>query len=44
VISFPDVSRQVESATGLGIAVIAVMTITLAVINRIYNNILKDCR
>jgi Na+-transporting NADH:ubiquinone oxidoreductase subunit E len=40
--TFLAVSKQVESATGLGIAVIAVMTITIPVNNLIYNNILKE--
>jgi Na+-transporting NADH:ubiquinone oxidoreductase subunit E len=40
--TFLAVSRKVESATGLGIAVIAVMTITIPVNNLIYNYILKE--
>jgi Na+-transporting NADH:ubiquinone oxidoreductase subunit E len=39
--TFLAVSRKVESAIGLGIAVIAVMTITIPVNNLIYNNILR---
>jgi len=40
--TFLAVSKKVESATGLGIAVIAVMTITIPVNNLIYNYILKE--
>jgi Na+-transporting NADH:ubiquinone oxidoreductase subunit E len=35
------VSRKVETAVGLGIAVVVVMTITIPVNNIIYNNILR---
>ncbi|MCD8493730.1 MAG: NADH:ubiquinone reductase (Na(+)-transporting) subunit E [Geovibrio sp.] len=40
--TFLAVSKQVETATGLGIAVIAVQTITVPVNNLIYQHILKD--
>ncbi|MGE4497702.1 MAG: NADH:ubiquinone reductase (Na(+)-transporting) subunit E [Deferribacterales bacterium] len=40
--TFLAVSKQVETATGLGIAVIAVQTITVPVNNLIYQYILKD--
>ncbi|QAR33640.1 NADH:ubiquinone reductase (Na(+)-transporting) subunit E [Geovibrio thiophilus] len=40
--TFLAVSKQVETATGLGIAVIAVQTITVPVNNLIYQHILKE--
>ncbi|HAL87263.1 MAG TPA: NADH:ubiquinone reductase (Na(+)-transporting) subunit E [Deferribacteraceae bacterium] len=40
--TFLAVSKQVETATGLGIAVIAVQTITVPVNNLIYQHVLKD--
>jgi Na+-transporting NADH:ubiquinone oxidoreductase subunit E len=40
--SFLAVSRRVQTATGLGIAVIVVQTITVPVNNLIYNCILKE--
>jgi Na+-transporting NADH:ubiquinone oxidoreductase subunit E len=40
--TFLAVSRRVETATGLGIAVIVVQTITVPVNNLIYNFLLKD--
>jgi Na+-transporting NADH:ubiquinone oxidoreductase subunit E len=39
--TFLAVSRKVETATGLGIAVIFVMSITIPVNNLIYNHVLK---
>jgi Na+-transporting NADH:ubiquinone oxidoreductase subunit E len=39
--TFLAVSRKVETATGLGIAVIFVMSITIPVNNLIYNQVLK---
>lgn len=41
ICTFIAVSRKMESAVGLGIAVIAVMTVTIPVNNIIYNHILK---
>ena len=40
--TFIAVSKKLETAVGLGIAVIAVMTITIPVNNLIYNQILKE--
>jgi len=40
--TFLAVSKRVETATGLGVAVIVVMTITVPVNNLIYNNILRE--
>jgi Na+-transporting NADH:ubiquinone oxidoreductase subunit E len=40
--SFLAVSKRVETATGLGIAVIVVMGITVPVTNLIYNFVLKE--
>jgi Na+-transporting NADH:ubiquinone oxidoreductase subunit E len=40
--TFIAVSRKVETSVGLGIAVIAVMTITIPVNNLIYTHILKE--
>jgi Na+-transporting NADH:ubiquinone oxidoreductase subunit E len=40
--TFLAVSRRVETATGLGIAVIVVQTITVPVNNLIYNCVLKE--
>lgn len=40
--TFLAVSKRVETATGLGIAVIVVMTITVPVNNLIYNYVLKE--
>ncbi len=40
--SFLAVSKRVETATGLGIAVIVVMAITVPVNNLIYNLVLKE--
>jgi Na+-transporting NADH:ubiquinone oxidoreductase subunit E len=40
--TFLAVSRRVETATGLGIAVIVVQTITVPVNNLIYNYVLKE--
>jgi Na+-transporting NADH:ubiquinone oxidoreductase subunit E len=40
--TFIAVSRKVETSVGLGLAVIAVMTITIPVNNLIYNHILKE--
>ena len=40
--TFLAVSKKVESATGLGIAVIAVMIITIPINNLIYSYILKE--
>jgi len=40
--TFLAVSRRVETAAGLGIAVIVVQTITIPVNNLIYNNILRE--
>jgi Na+-transporting NADH:ubiquinone oxidoreductase subunit E len=40
--TFIAVSKKVETSVGLGIAVIAVMTITIPVNNLIYNHILKE--
>ena len=39
--TFLAVSKKVESAVGLGIAVIAVMTITIPINNVIYTHVLK---
>ena len=41
ICTFIAVSKKMESAVGLGIAVIAVMTITIPVNNIIYNHVLK---
>lgn len=40
--TFLAVSKQVKTALGLGVAVIAVLTITVPINNLIYQNILKD--
>jgi Na+-transporting NADH:ubiquinone oxidoreductase subunit E len=40
--TFIAVSKNLETAVGLGIAVMAVMTITIPVNNLIYNHILKE--
>lgn len=40
--TFLAVSKRVETAAGLGIAVIVVMTITVPLNNLIYNNILRE--
>lgn len=40
--TFLAVSKRVETATGLGVAVIVVMAITVPVNNLIYNNILRE--
>jgi Na+-transporting NADH:ubiquinone oxidoreductase subunit E len=40
--TFLAVSRKVETALGLGIAVIVVQTITVPINNLVYNNILKQ--
>jgi Na+-transporting NADH:ubiquinone oxidoreductase subunit E len=40
--TFLAVSKKVETATGLGIAVIFVMSITIPVNNIIYNHVLKE--
>ena len=41
--TFLAVSKKVETAAGLGIAVIAVQVITLPLNNLIYNHVLKKC-
>ena len=40
--TFLAVSKQVKTALGLGVAVVAVLTITVPINNLIYQNILKD--
>ena len=40
--TFLAVSRRVDTAAGLGIAVVVVQTITIPVNNLIYNNILRE--
>ncbi len=40
--TFLAVSKQVKTAVGLGVAVIAVLTITVPINNIIYQNILRD--
>ena len=40
--TFLAISKKVEAATGLGIAVIVVLTLTVPVNNLIYNNILRE--
>lgn len=40
--TFLAVSKQVKTALGLGVAVVAVLTITVPINNVIYQNILKD--
>ncbi|USE34357.1 NADH:ubiquinone reductase (Na(+)-transporting) subunit E [Endozoicomonas sp. SCSIO W0465] len=40
--TFLAVSKQVKTALGLGVAVVAVLTITVPINNIIYQNILKD--
>jgi len=40
--TFLAVSKRVETATGLGIAVVVVQTITVPVNNLIYHNVLKE--
>ena len=40
--TFLAVSKKVETALGLGVAVIVVLTITVPLINVIYNNLLAD--
>lgn len=40
--TFLAVSKQVKTAVGLGVAVIAVLTITVPINNVIYQNILRD--
>ncbi|WP_067521063.1 NADH:ubiquinone reductase (Na(+)-transporting) subunit E [Endozoicomonas ascidiicola] len=40
--TFLAVSKQVKTAMGLGVAVVAVLTITVPINNVIYQNILKD--
>ena len=40
--TFLAVSKQVKTSLGLGVAVIAVLTITVPINNLIYQNILKD--
>ncbi|WP_257266495.1 NADH:ubiquinone reductase (Na(+)-transporting) subunit E [Endozoicomonas sp. ONNA2] len=40
--TFLAVSKQVQTALGLGVAVVAVLTITVPINNVIYQNILKD--
>ncbi|WP_372965635.1 NADH:ubiquinone reductase (Na(+)-transporting) subunit E [Marinobacter sp.] len=40
--TFLAISKKIEAATGLGIAVIVVLTLTVPVNNLIYNNILRE--
>ncbi|MDN6318729.1 MAG: NADH:ubiquinone reductase (Na(+)-transporting) subunit E [Marinobacter sp.] len=40
--TFLAISKKIEAATGLGIAVVVVLTLTVPVNNLIYNNILRD--
>ena len=40
--TFLAVSKQVKTALGLGVAVVAVLTITVPINNLIYQNLLKD--
>ncbi|MBZ0333899.1 NADH:ubiquinone reductase (Na+-transporting) subunit E [Marinobacter sp. JH2] len=40
--TFLAISKKVEAATGLGIAVVVVLTLTVPVNNLIYNNILRE--
>lgn len=40
--TFLAISKKIEAATGLGIAVVVVLTVTVPVNNLIYNNILRD--
>src|SRR5690554_8101868 len=42
ICTFLALSKKVETAIGLGIAVIVVMTITVPVNNLIYNNVLRE--
>lgn len=40
--TFLAISKKIEAATGLGIAVVVVLTLTVPVNNLIYNNILRE--
>lgn len=40
--TFLAISKKIEAATGLGIAVVVVLTVTVPVNNLIYNNILRE--
>jgi len=40
--TFLAISKKIEAATGLGIAVIVVLTITVPVNNLLYNGILRE--
>src|SRR5690554_7803826 len=40
--TFLAISKKIEAATGLGIAVVVVLTITVPVNNLLYNTILRD--